>query len=232
MVFFLFFCLLGVKLWRHSMPGIGTTLFWLPAYSCNSGFFFFFFKCFFFFQCSFKKKSVSVQMAHKPAGLYLLQYAASWDATDLVTIRKKPKRCVSFTLKRIAAHFSLSPWSPTLAHNPEMHHQEGNNTPSTHTPHSDWCDLAPPPCLVGHYSPLPAPLPPFCSLLSSAPAPIPDCFQSFLREEALDFFCSQCHKQISRLEDLSTRLNFLEMTRYCHPPWALHFPPPTVCRAS
>ncbi|XP_062416205.1 rab11 family-interacting protein 3 [Pungitius pungitius] len=35
---------------------------------------------------------------------------------------------------------------------------------------------------------------------------------TFLREEALDFFCSQCHKQISRLEDLSTRLNFLEMT--------------------
>ncbi|XP_061911884.1 rab11 family-interacting protein 3 isoform X3 [Entelurus aequoreus] len=51
------------------------------------------------------------------------------------------------------------------------------------------------------------------SLLSpSAPAPLPDCFQSFLREEALDFFCSQCHKQISRLEDLSTRLNYLEMT--------------------
>ncbi|XP_077482800.1 rab11 family-interacting protein 3-like [Stigmatopora argus] len=51
------------------------------------------------------------------------------------------------------------------------------------------------------------------SLLSpSAPAPLPDCFQSFLKEEALDFFCSQCHKQISRLEDLSTRLNFLEMT--------------------
>lgn len=47
----------------------------------------------------------------------------------------------------------------------------------------------------------------------SAPAPLPDCFQSFLKEEALDFFCSQCHKQISRLEDLSTRLNFLEMTR-------------------
>lgn len=49
--------------------------------------------------------------------------------------------------------------------------------------------------------------------LPSAPAPLPDRFQSFLREEALDFFCSQCHKQISRLEDLSTRLNFLEMTR-------------------
>lgn len=51
------------------------------------------------------------------------------------------------------------------------------------------------------------------SPLSSAAASLPDCFQSFLREEALDFFCSQCHKQISRLEDLSTRLNFLEMTR-------------------
>uniref|UniRef100_A0AAV2LFL7 FIP-RBD domain-containing protein n=1 Tax=Knipowitschia caucasica TaxID=637954 RepID=A0AAV2LFL7_KNICA len=51
------------------------------------------------------------------------------------------------------------------------------------------------------------------ALLSpSGPAPLPDSFQSFLREEALDFFCSQCHKQISRLEDLSTRLNFLEMT--------------------
>ncbi|XP_077594499.1 rab11 family-interacting protein 3-like [Stigmatopora nigra] len=51
------------------------------------------------------------------------------------------------------------------------------------------------------------------ALLSpSAPAPLPDCFQSFLKEEALDFFCSQCHKQISRLEDLSTRLNFLEVT--------------------
>ncbi|XP_032430110.1 rab11 family-interacting protein 3 isoform X2 [Xiphophorus hellerii] len=46
----------------------------------------------------------------------------------------------------------------------------------------------------------------------SAPACLPDCFQNFLREEALDFFCSQCHRQISRLEDLSTRLNFLEMT--------------------
>ncbi|KAM9717036.1 rab11 family-interacting protein 3 isoform 1-T1 [Menidia menidia] len=50
------------------------------------------------------------------------------------------------------------------------------------------------------------------ALSPSAPASLPDCFQSFLREEALDFFCSQCHKQISRLEDLSTRLNFLEMT--------------------
>ncbi|KAK0137318.1 Rab11 family-interacting protein 3 [Merluccius polli] len=46
----------------------------------------------------------------------------------------------------------------------------------------------------------------------SAPAPLSDCLRSFLREEAQDFFCSQCHKQINRLEDLSTRLNFLEMT--------------------
>ncbi|KAM6951330.1 rab11 family-interacting protein 3 isoform 3-T3 [Aplochiton taeniatus] len=50
------------------------------------------------------------------------------------------------------------------------------------------------------------------SLLLSPSAPtLPASLQSFLREEALDFFCSQCHKQISRIEDLSTRLNFLEM---------------------
>ncbi|XP_018590519.2 rab11 family-interacting protein 3 isoform X1 [Scleropages formosus] len=48
-------------------------------------------------------------------------------------------------------------------------------------------------------------------LLSPSADPFPASFQSFLREEALDFYCSQCHKQISRLEDLSTRLNFLEM---------------------
>ncbi|KAI1896229.1 hypothetical protein AGOR_G00092660 [Albula goreensis] len=48
-------------------------------------------------------------------------------------------------------------------------------------------------------------------LLSPRADPFPASFQSFLREEVLDFFCSQCHKQISRLEDLSTRLNFLEM---------------------
>ncbi|XP_030195802.1 rab11 family-interacting protein 3 isoform X3 [Gadus morhua] len=46
----------------------------------------------------------------------------------------------------------------------------------------------------------------------SAPSPLSDCLRSYLREEAQDFFCSQCHKQINRLEDLSTRLNFLEMT--------------------
>ncbi|XP_061079342.1 rab11 family-interacting protein 3-like [Conger conger] len=51
-------------------------------------------------------------------------------------------------------------------------------------------------------------------LLSPSADPFPASFQSFLREELLDFFCSQCHKQISRLEDLSTRLNFLEMNRH------------------
>lgn len=83
-----------------------------------------------------------------------------------------------------------------------------------------WISLTHPPAFTevsgptpSCHSPHPAPLPPLFSPLSSAPAPLPDCFQSFLREEALDFFCSQCHKQISRLEDLSTRLNFLEMTR-------------------
>ncbi|XP_048870429.1 rab11 family-interacting protein 3 isoform X1 [Brienomyrus brachyistius] len=48
-------------------------------------------------------------------------------------------------------------------------------------------------------------------LLSPSADPFPSSFQSFLREEVLDFYCSQCHKQISRLEDLSTRLNYLEM---------------------
>nr|XP_015215479.1 PREDICTED: rab11 family-interacting protein 3 [Lepisosteus oculatus] len=50
-------------------------------------------------------------------------------------------------------------------------------------------------------------------LLPDSADPFPASFQSFLREEVLDFFCSQCHKQISRLEDLSTRLNYLEMNR-------------------
>ncbi|XP_076998437.1 rab11 family-interacting protein 3 isoform X4 [Tamandua tetradactyla] len=34
---------------------------------------------------------------------------------------------------------------------------------------------------------------------------------SILTEEAFEFYCSQCHKQINRLEDLSARLNDLEM---------------------
>lgn len=53
-------------------------------------------------------------------------------------------------------------------------------------------------------------------LLSSgllSPSSFPASFQSFLQSEALEFFCTHCHKQISRLEDLSTRLQLLEMNR-------------------
>ncbi len=53
-------------------------------------------------------------------------------------------------------------------------------------------------------------------LLSSgllSPSFFPASFQSFLQSEALEFFCTHCHKQISRLEDLSTRLQLLEMNR-------------------
>ncbi|XP_048465427.1 rab11 family-interacting protein 3 isoform X1 [Rhincodon typus] len=35
--------------------------------------------------------------------------------------------------------------------------------------------------------------------------------QSVIGEEMLEFYCTQCHKQINRLEDLSTRINTLEM---------------------
>eukprot|EP00061_Rhincodon_typus_P018104 g47129.t1 len=37
--------------------------------------------------------------------------------------------------------------------------------------------------------------------------------QSVIGEEMLEFYCTQCHKQINRLEDLSTRINTLEMNR-------------------
>ncbi|XP_065114858.1 rab11 family-interacting protein 3 isoform X2 [Paramisgurnus dabryanus] len=56
-------------------------------------------------------------------------------------------------------------------------------------------------------SPLPRPL----MLLTPSPRSFPASFQSFLQSEALEFFCTHCHKQISRLEDLSTRLQLLEM---------------------
>ncbi|XP_056125546.1 rab11 family-interacting protein 3 isoform X2 [Rhinichthys klamathensis goyatoka] len=56
-------------------------------------------------------------------------------------------------------------------------------------------------------SPLPRPI----MLLSPSPSSFPASFQSFLQSESLEFFCTHCHKQISRLEDLSTRLQLLEM---------------------
>ena len=34
-----------------------------------------------------------------------------------------------------------------------------------------------------------------------------------LTDEAFEFYCSQCHRQINRLEDLSARLNDLEKNR-------------------
>uniref|UniRef100_A0A4W4E4S1 Rab11 family-interacting protein 3 n=1 Tax=Electrophorus electricus TaxID=8005 RepID=A0A4W4E4S1_ELEEL len=59
----------------------------------------------------------------------------------------------------------------------------------------------------------------FSSLLFSSPVLLssdlfPASFQSFLQSESLEFFCTHCHKQISRLEDLSTRLHLLEMNRH------------------
>ncbi|XP_031417570.1 rab11 family-interacting protein 3 isoform X1 [Clupea harengus] len=48
-------------------------------------------------------------------------------------------------------------------------------------------------------------------VLSPSGGDMPASLQALLQSEALDFFCSHCHKQISRLEDLSTRLHLLEM---------------------
>ncbi|XP_043567005.1 rab11 family-interacting protein 3 [Chiloscyllium plagiosum] len=38
--------------------------------------------------------------------------------------------------------------------------------------------------------------------------------QSVIGEKMLEFYCTQCHKQINRLEDLSTRINTLEMNSH------------------
>ncbi|XP_064009317.1 rab11 family-interacting protein 3 isoform X2 [Pogoniulus pusillus] len=48
------------------------------------------------------------------------------------------------------------------------------------------------------------------SLLSPS-TPLAAQLRSVLAEEAFEFYCSQCHKQINRLEDLSARLSDLEM---------------------
>ncbi|XP_037363741.1 rab11 family-interacting protein 3 [Talpa occidentalis] len=42
-------------------------------------------------------------------------------------------------------------------------------------------------------------------------APLAAKLHSILTDEAFEFYCSQCHRQITRLEDLSARLNDLEM---------------------
>ncbi|KAM6054622.1 rab11 family-interacting protein 3 isoform 1-T1 [Chlamydotis macqueenii] len=49
------------------------------------------------------------------------------------------------------------------------------------------------------------------SFLSPSANPLAAKLRSIIADEAFEFYCSQCHKQINRLEDLSARLNDLEM---------------------
>ncbi|XP_020032312.2 rab11 family-interacting protein 3 isoform X1 [Castor canadensis] len=49
------------------------------------------------------------------------------------------------------------------------------------------------------------------SFLTPSSDPLAAKLRSILTDEAFEFYCSQCHKQINRLEDLSARLNDLEM---------------------
>ncbi|XP_077173060.1 rab11 family-interacting protein 3 isoform X1 [Paroedura picta] len=49
------------------------------------------------------------------------------------------------------------------------------------------------------------------SFLSPSAVPLTTQLHSILTDEAFEFYCSQCHKQINRLEDLSARLSDLEM---------------------
>ncbi|KAJ1097287.1 hypothetical protein NDU88_002412 [Pleurodeles waltl] len=48
-------------------------------------------------------------------------------------------------------------------------------------------------------------------LLSPSIQPLAAKLHSIITDEAFEFYCSQCHKQVNRLEDLSARLNDLEM---------------------
>ncbi|XP_047389114.1 rab11 family-interacting protein 3 isoform X2 [Sciurus carolinensis] len=49
------------------------------------------------------------------------------------------------------------------------------------------------------------------TFLTPSSDPLASKLHSILTDEAFEFYCSQCHKQINRLEDLSARLNDLEM---------------------
>ncbi|XP_074775725.1 rab11 family-interacting protein 3 isoform X1 [Athene noctua] len=49
------------------------------------------------------------------------------------------------------------------------------------------------------------------SFLSPSTHPLAAKLHSIIADEAFEFYCSQCHKQINRLEDLSARLSDLEM---------------------
>ncbi|XP_051969831.1 rab11 family-interacting protein 3 isoform X2 [Xyrauchen texanus] len=95
-------------------------------------------------------------------------------------------------------HFEDFGESKNTSDLPLFHQEEGRMAPEGEG------DAEPQPHLD---SPLPRPL----MLLSPSPSSFPASFQSFLQSEAMDFFCTHCHKQISRLEDLSTRLHLLEM---------------------
>ncbi|XP_006873895.1 PREDICTED: rab11 family-interacting protein 3 [Chrysochloris asiatica] len=48
------------------------------------------------------------------------------------------------------------------------------------------------------------------TLLTPSSGPLAAKLHSILTDEAFEFYCSQCHKQINRLEDLSARLSDLE----------------------
>ncbi|XP_058536393.1 rab11 family-interacting protein 3 isoform X2 [Ochotona princeps] len=54
------------------------------------------------------------------------------------------------------------------------------------------------------------------AFLTPSTGPLAAKLHGILTDEAFEFYCSQCHKQINRLEDLSARLNDLEMNRYLH----------------
>ncbi|XP_042293428.1 rab11 family-interacting protein 3 isoform X2 [Sceloporus undulatus] len=49
------------------------------------------------------------------------------------------------------------------------------------------------------------------SFLSPSTNPLAAKLHSIITDDAFEFYCTQCHKQINRLEDLSARLNDLEM---------------------
>ncbi|XP_039205851.1 rab11 family-interacting protein 3 isoform X2 [Crotalus tigris] len=53
----------------------------------------------------------------------------------------------------------------------------------------------------------------FCSssFLSLSTNPLATKLHNIITDEVFEFYCTQCHKQINRLEDLSARLNDLEM---------------------
>ncbi|KAH0631835.1 hypothetical protein JD844_019686 [Phrynosoma platyrhinos] len=66
------------------------------------------------------------------------------------------------------------------------------------------------------------------SFLSPSTNPLAAKLHSILTDDAFEFYCTQCHKQINRLEDLSARLNDLEMNRTLAVFFAQVLPPAEV----